>query len=257
MSERGVAITREVSRSIGDCQLTHLNRTLIDVDRARRQHSGYQAALKNAGWQVRTLKEEPDLPDSVFVEDAAVVLDGLIVITRPGAESRRPETNSIRDAVASLLPVASISNAATLDGGDVLVVGNKIFVGLSSRSRATGAAELAELAKPLGYEVITAPVSSCLHLKSAVTAIDPNTLLINPEWVNPTLFEGFQLVEIHPSEADGANCVDLGSTVLYGDSFPRTAERIQAAGFDVTAIPMDELAKAEGAATCCSVLIPS
>ena len=257
MKKRGLAITREVSRSIENCQLTHLERTPIDLERARRQHSGYVSALKEAGWEVHSLPEEPDLPDSVFVEDTAIVLDGLIVITRPGSKSRRPEITSIEGALSSLLPVASISNSALLDGGDVLVVGKKIFVGMSSRSIHSGATELAHLAKPLGYEVETVTVDSCLHLKSAVTAIDRRTLLINPRWVNPELFLGYELVEVHPCEPDGANCVDLGKTVLYGDAFPKTKQRIQFAGFDVNSIPMDELAKAEGAATCCSLLIPN
>ena len=128
---------------------------------------------------------------------------------------------------------------------------------MSSRSIHSGATELAHLAKPLGYEVETVTVDSCLHLKSAVTAIDRRTLLINPRWVNPELFLGYELVEVHPCEPDGANCVDLGKTVLYGDAFPKTKQRIQFAGFDVNSIPMDELAKAEGAATCCSLLIPN
>jgi dimethylargininase len=253
---RGVAITREISRSIGDCQLTHLARHPIDLERARRQHGGYITALKGSGWEVHTLPEEPDLPDSVFVEDTAVVLDGLAVLTHPGSESRRPEVKSIAMALSTLLPVASISSAAILDGGDVLVAGKRIFVGMSSRSNHAGASELAELAKPLGYELEAVTVDSCLHLKSAVTAIDSGTLLINPKWVNPDLFEGFRHVEVHPDEPDGANCVDLGSTVLYGDAYPKTKLRIQAAGFDVSAIAMGELAKAEGAATCCSLLVP-
>ncbi|NQU49101.1 MAG: dimethylargininase [Planctomycetes bacterium] len=253
---RGVAITREVSRSIRDCQLTHLARHPIDLERARRQHIGYITALTESGWEVHNLPEEPELPDSVFVEDTAVVLDGLAVLTHPGSESRRPEVKSIATALSTLLPVASISSSAILDGGDVLVAGRRVFVGMSSRSNHAGAAELAELVKPLGYEVEAVTVTSCLHLKSAVTAIDSDTLLINPKWVSPNLFEGYKHVEVHPDESDGANCVDLGGTVLYGDAYPKTKRRIQAAGFDVTAIAMDELAKAEGAATCCSLLIP-
>jgi dimethylargininase len=257
ITKRGIAITREVSRSIEDCQLTHLARYPIDLSRARRQHSRYLLALEAAGWEVQNLPEEPDLPDSVFVEDTAIVLEGLIVITQPGAVSRRLETESIERAVAAILPVATLPETAFLDGGDVLVVGKKIFVGLSSRSKRTGVSELAKLAQPIGYQVVPVRVSECLHLKSAVTALDPKTLLIHPQWVNPDLFGDYRLVEVHPDEPDGANCVDLGSTILYGDAYPKTMEKIQAAGFEVHAIPMDELAKAEGAATCCSLLIPN
>lgn len=224
--------------------------------RAELQHRAYVAALQNAEWEVIALPEEPELPDSVFVEDTAIVLDGLAIITRPGAAPRRPETKSVREALARLLPVVSISDSAQLDGGDVLVVGKKIFVGLSSRSTRSAAAELADLSKPQGYAVEAVAVEACLHLKSAVTAIDNLTLLINSRWIAPELFGDYNLIEVHPDEPEGANCVDLGSRILHGAAYPKTRQRIEAAGFAVEAIPLDELAKAEGAATCCSLLIP-
>jgi dimethylargininase len=257
MGKQGIAITREVSSSIENCQLTHFERVPISLERAQSQHRVYVKALKEADWEVITLPEEPELPDSVFVEDTAIVLDGLAIITRPGSESRRPETKSIEEALSPILPIASISDSAQLDGGDVLVVGKKIFVGLSSRSMRSGVAELADLSRHLGYEVEAVAVDSCLHLKSAVTCVDSQTLLINPQWVAPDLFREFRLIEVHPSEPEGANCVNLGPRVLYGEAFPETRQRIQAAGFEVDAIPLDELAKAEGAVTCCSLLIPA
>jgi dimethylargininase len=256
LKKQGIAITREISRSIENCELTHLERVPIDLKRARHQHGAYTAALKEAGWEVATLPEEPHLPDSVFVEDTAVILAGLAVITRPGSESRRPETKSIAKALSSMLPVAFISDSAILDGGDVLVVGKKIFVGQSSRSDSAGYSELRNLAKPLGYGVETIPVKSCLHLKSAVTAIDDRTLLLNPKWVNPELFKEYNFVEVHADEPAAANCVNLGEVIICDDTFPKTRQRIQAAGFLVNSISLDELAKAEGAATCCSLLIP-
>lgn len=256
MEKQGIAITRAVSASIGSCQLTHFERVPINFERAQQQHRVYEAALREAGWEVITLPEEPQLPDSVFVEDTAVILPGLAVITRPGAASRRPETKSIEHALSSLLPVAVMSDATQLDGGDVLVVGKKIFVGLSSRSTPTAVAELAELSKPLGYEVEGVAVEACLHLKSAVTALDSHTLLVNPQWIAPGLFSEYKRIEVHRSEPDGANCVNLGARILHGAAYPGTRRRIEAAGFSVDAIPMDELAKAEGAASCCCLLIP-
>jgi len=256
-AKQGTAITREISRSIEDCELTHLERVPINIDRARHQHSRYITALNEAGWEVTTLPEETYLPDSVFVEDTAVILAGLAVITRPGSESRRPETKSITKALSSILPVACISDSATLDGGDVLVVGKKIFVGQSGRSNLAGSSELENLAKPLGYKVETIPVDSCLHLKSAVTAIDDKTLLLNPKWVNPELFTEYNLVEVHAEEPAAANCVNLGKVIICDDAFPKTGQRVRVAGFHVNSIPLDELAKAEGAATCCSLLMPN
>ena len=256
MRKQGIAITREVSRSIANCQLTHLDRIPIDLGRAQRQHHVYEQALRNAGWEVITLPEEPELPDSVFVEDTAIILDGLAVITRPGAESRRPETKSIERALSRLLPVVTMSDAARLDGGDVLVVGKKIFVGLSSRSTQSAVDELARLTRPLAYEVRAVEVEACLHLKSAVTCLDEQTVLIHPQWIAAALFDDYRRIEVHPSEPDGANCVNLGNSILHGTAYPRTRARIEAAGFEVDAIPLDELAKAEGAATCCSLLIP-
>lgn len=238
-----------MSSSIENCQLTHLERVSINFERAQQQHRGYEAALRKAGWEVITLPEEPELPDSVFVEDTAVILPGLAVITRPGAASRRPETKSIEHALSSLLPVAVMSDATQLDGGDVLVVDKKIFVGLSSRSTPTAVAELAELARPLGFEVEGVAVEACLHLKSAVTALDHHTVLINPQWIGPEWFSEYRRIEVHPSEPNGANCVNLGARILHGAAYPETRQRIDAAGFSVDAIPMDELAKAEGAAS--------
>lgn len=255
MGQQRIAITRELSRSIGNCQLTHLDRVPIHLERAQAQHRGYVRALQAADWEVISLPEELELPDSVFVEDTAIVLDGLAIITRPGAASRRPETKAMQKELAKLLPVASISDSAQLDGGDVLVLGKQIFVGMSSRSTHAAVTELAELTRLLGYRVEAVSVEACLHLKSAVTCLDPETVLINPHWVAPEVFGAYRQIEVDPTEPDAANCVDLGSKILHGAAYPRTRQRIEAAGFAVEALPLDELAKAEGAASCCSLLI--
>ncbi len=221
------------------------------------QHSRYIAAIEEAGWSVLNLPEEPHLPDSVFVEDTAIILSELAVMTRPGAETRRPEVNSIRHALANYMPTKDISDSAILDGGDVLVAGKHIFVGLSSRSDANGAAELAAIAKPLGYSLETIAVKACLHLKSAVTSVGDHTLLYNPKWVRADAFEGFSMIPVHPNEPSAGNCVDLDGVLLHGEAFPKTRAVLEDAGFSVAAAPMDELAKAEGAATCCSLLLQS
>ena len=175
-----LAITREVSRSIINCELTHLARTPIDVERARQQHAQYEAALKQLGVAVLSLPEAPDLPDSVFVEDTALVFDEFAVILRPGAESRRPETESIRHVLAPYRRLFEIEAPARVDGGDLLRVGKRVYMGITTRSDSNAAEQLQEILNPFGYALTVVPVTGCLHLKSAVTQVSDDTLLVNP-----------------------------------------------------------------------------
>ncbi len=250
-----LAITREVSRSIIHCELTHLSRTPIDVERARRQHAQYEAALKHLGAAVLSLPEEPDLPDSVFVEDTALVFDEFAVMLRPGAESRRPETAPIRQVLAPYRRLFEIQPPARVDGGDLLRVGRRVYMGITTRSDTNTAEQLQDLLKPFGYDLTLVPVTGCLHLKSAVTQVSEDTLLLNPVWVDKSLFHGVQFIETDASEPYAANAVLLGGAVIYPASFPSTQKRIQDAGVQVVTVEADELAKAEGAVTCCSLLL--
>ena len=249
-----MALTREISPAIQQCELTHLARTPIDIDRARAQHAAYEWALVDAGCTVRRLDTTDPLPDSVFVEDIAVVLDELAIITRPGVQARRSETGAIARWLAKVRPLRYIESPGTLDGGDVLVVGRSMFIGASDRTNAAGAAQLGRLVSPYGYAVEIVPVSGCLHLKSAVTAVSHDTLLINPAWVSADRFAQFALIEIDPREQYGANAVAVGGKVICAAAFPRTCARLQAHGLAVETLDVDELAKAEGAVTCCSLI---
>jgi dimethylargininase len=252
---RRLALVRDVSPEIGRCELSHLARAPIDVARAARQHAAYRSALTAAGCAIEPLPPAPDHPDGVFVEDTAVVLDELAVITRPGAPSRRDETVSVADALRRYRPIERIAQPATLDGGDVLVSGRTLFVGLTARTSSLGVAELARITVSAGYTVRTAPVTGCLHLKSAVTEVGDRTLLINPEWVDPSLFEDYRLIPIDPCEPFGANALRIGGAILYPREFPRTAKRLRDEGFDVRDVEASELAKAEGGVTCCSLVL--
>lgn len=252
---RRFALTRSVSGSFGRCELTHLERTAIDLERARQQHAAYEVCLAELGCEIRRLPEEPDLPDAVFIEDTAVILDEIAIATRPGVPIRRDEVASVARALAFVRPVAAIPAPATLDGGDVLRVGRKIFVGRSDRTNREGFAALKAVASPLGYEVREAPVRGCLHLKSAMTAVAVGVLLINPEWTDPTRFAGFEFIEIDPSEPFAANALLVGESVLYPAAFPRTAERLAKRGIPIRTVDVSELAKAEGAVTCCSLIL--
>ncbi|HET8645046.1 MAG TPA: arginine deiminase-related protein [Vicinamibacteria bacterium] len=251
-----VALTRELSPTIGDCELTHVPRQPIDVERARAQHWAYEAGLRDLGCEVRRVAPAPGLPDAVFVEDAAVVLDEVAVITRPGAASRRAETASVASALAALRRLAHIEEPATLDGGDVLVVGRRVFAGLSSRTNAEGVAQLRALLGPLGLAVEGVPVRGCLHLKSAVTAFGPEALLLNPAWVDGGAFAGLEQVHVDPAEPLAANCLRVGDTVLFPAAFPRTRRLLEERGVAVRTLDVSELARAEGALTCCSLLVP-
>ncbi len=183
-----IAVTRGVSSRFAECELTHLAREPINVGLARSQHAMYADALRSLGVVVEQLPAVEDLPDCVFVEDCAVVLDEVAVIARPGAESRREETAAVAAALAQYRDVLWVEAPGTLDGGDVLVVGRDVYVGRTDRSNQQGSNQLSKLLAPFGYRVIPVPVHGCLHLKSAVSLCRPDCLLINPKWVDRRTF---------------------------------------------------------------------
>ena len=249
-----IAITRQVSPNIGACELTHLTRLAIDVDLARSQHRAYETCLADLGCKVVSLPAEPSLPDSVFVEDTAVVFDELAIITCPGANSRRPETVSVAEALKPHRRLSFIKPPGTIDGGDVLCTGKKVYIGASSRSNRAGFEQMRSLLAPFGYLVQSVKVKGCLHLKSAVTQVAESTLLINRDWVDPSVFGPVHLIDVDPSEPYGANAVLVGETIVYSAAYPRTRRRLEERGIGVEIVDVAELAKAEGAVTCCSLI---
>jgi len=255
MTSAKLAITRQISPRFNECEITHIERISIDLHTARKQHRGYVDALKQLGCEVLELPSEADLPDSVFVEDTAFILPHAAVITRPGADSRKPETESIIQALSPNIKLLYIHEPATLDGGDVLVAGKKIFVGKSTRSNQNAIDQLTELLGKDGYTVTAVQLHDCLHLKSAVTRIDDNTLLINKNWVDTKHFEDFELIEVDSSEPYAANCLPIGDSIIFPTAFPRTDAKLRAHGYKTITVEVDELAKAEGAVTCCSLIL--
>lgn len=249
------AITRRISPRFTECEITHIERTPIDLDTARLQHRTYVDALRILDCKVIELPVEPDLPDSVFVEDTAVILPEVAVITRPGADSRKPETESIARALDSLRRLVHVREPATVDGGDVLVLGKNIYVGLSTRSSRAAIDQLQALLGEYGYSVMGVELHDCLHLKSAVTRVDAETLLVNKNWVDNSHFAGFDLIEVDPSEPYAANCLPIGDSIIFPTAFPKTRARLEARGYKICGVDVSELAKAEGAVTCCSLLI--
>ena len=250
-----VAITREISAALCECELTHLARVPIDVAVARTQHGVYESVLEDAGCRVERLETEGQMPDSVFVEDVAVVFDELALLTRPGAESRRCEMPAIAAALARYRPLQEIQSPATVDGGDVLVAGRRVFVGRSTRTNDDAVSQMRRILARHGYTVTEVVVRGCLHLKSAATSLGGDQLLVNRDWIDPTAFEGFALVDVAPGEPSAANVLRLADRVIVASAFPRTADRIAALGLRVDRIDVSELAKAEGAVTCCSLIV--
>ena len=249
-----IAVTREVSPALGNCELSYVPREPIDVARASAQHRDYQRVLETLGCRLLILPAEPDLPDSVFVEDVAIVLDEVAVLTRPGALSRRAEVASVAEVLRRYRPVLAIEAPGTLDGGDVLRVGRTLYVGESARSNAAGIAQLRELLADHGCTVQGVPTRDCLHLKSAVTQLGDDRLLLQPEWVDRDRFADFHVIEVDPAEPHAANVLRIGDALVMPASFPRTRQRLLDAGFQVMAVDVSELQKAEGAVTCCSLV---
>lgn len=252
------AFTRSVSPAFAACELTHLHRQPIDPDRAAAQHRAYEQALERAGLTVERLPDLPGHSDGVFVEDTAIILGDHAVITRPGASSRRPEADSTAEALAGRFEIHRMTRGS-LDGGDVLAIGHKIYVGQSRRTDCAGIVNLAGIAGRLGYEVIEVPHDKCLHLKTGATFAGQDdagrdVVLLNPDWIDSSVFEDVFLLPSHPDEAFGANSLRAGERLIYPAAYPRTAERLRAIGFDVDEVDIGELEKAEAGLTCMSLI---
>lgn len=249
-----VALTRAVSPTLAECALTHLEREPIAVAVAAAQHAQYERGLAALGCTVRHVPPAPELPDAVFIEDTALVLDECAVITRPGVATRQPETAAVAEILATYRPLHFLTAPGTLDGGDVLRVERNLYVGLSARSNAAGIAQLRELVQPYGYHVIPTPLSGCLHLKSAVTRVGPATLLGNRNWVAPEVFAGMEWLDVAPEEPRAGNALLIGDTVVFPQAYPKTCARLTARGIAVQTVDVSELAKAESGVTCCSLI---
>jgi dimethylargininase len=248
------AITRAVSPAIVNCELSFIPRQPIDLQIARAQHHAYEQLLEKLGARLVSLPAEPDLPDSMFVEDPAIVLDELAVIFPLGTESRRPEAASLAEAVSQFRKLEHVMLPGTLEGGDILRIGRKLFVGVTKRSNAEGIRQLSDILAPYHYQVVAVPITGCLHLKSAVTFLGRDTLIANRVWFDPAPFSGYHWIDIDPAEPHAANALALANTIIFPESFPHTRARIEAAGFHVTPLDISELQKAESGLTCSSLI---
>jgi dimethylargininase len=250
-----IAITRDVSPRFNECEITHIDRTPIDINIAKSQHHGYVQALKELGCAVLELPAEADLPDSVFVEDTAIILPEVALITRPGADSRKPEIESISPVLRPYRELVFIEAPGTVDGGDVLVVGKDIYVGKSTRSNTSAVDQMNKLLGKYGYRAQGVELHDCLHLKTAVTRVDDKTLLINRKWVDVETFEGFDLIDVDESEPFAGNCLPINGSIIFPVEYPKTGAKLEGRGYKLKLVAAEELAKAEGQVTCCSLII--
>src|SRR6266705_529432 len=216
------AITREVSASINNCELSFHPREPIGVAKAIAQHKAYQDCLTELGVRVVSLPVEPELPDAVFVEDPAVVVYEVAVISIMGMPSRRPEARSLADALSRYRPITFLCEPATLDGGDVLRVGRLVFAGLSQRTNREGIAQLRGVLRAFDYEVQPVEVKGCLHLKSECSYIGHDTILINRSWIDAERFRRFQLLDVPDEETAAANALLIKDVVIIPACFTKT-----------------------------------
>ena len=249
-----IAITRAVSASLASCELTWLPREPIDIDKAIAEHHAYERCLADLGARVISLPALDSHPDAVFVEDPAIVLDEVAVITTMGCESRRGERESLAAAIAPFRPLIHMRDPAMLEGGDVMRVGRQLFVGLSARTDAAGVEQLASELASFGYEVLPIELRGCLHLKSACCCIGEGVVLVNRGWVDTAPFAHYRLIDVAESEPGAANALRIGETVVMPDAYPATAGLLRRAGFQVVELEMTELMKAESGVTCSSLV---
>jgi dimethylargininase len=250
-----IALLREVSPTLSACELSFLTRAPIDVERARAQHAHYAAELTALGSSIEWLAPLPENPDAVFVEDTAVVLPEVAVITRPGVASRRSEVQSVAASLAGHRPLKRIVAPGSLEGGDVVRIGRNLYVGVSGRSNAAGIEQLRAALAPFGYRVASVAMRDCLHLKSAVTFIPPDLVLVNRAWVDPNVFDARTVIEVDDGEPFAANTLTVAGVTLMSAGFPRTEQRLRQAGLTTRALDVSELQKAEAALSCMSLML--
>jgi dimethylargininase len=249
-----VAVTRQVASTLAEGDVTWIRREPVDVDRAIVQHGAYESLPRELGAYVISLPPEPTLPDSVFVEDTAVVVDEIAVMTRPAAARRRAEVRSVESVLTSYRAIGRIVEPATLEGGDVLIQGRSVFVGRSTRTNDEGFQQLSAILTPFGYTARQVEVSGCLHLKTGCTYVGNSALLVHPEWIDVRPMAQYELIPVPAGEDFAANTIRLGGAVIVAASFPQTIAMLEDRGFDVRSLDISELQKLEAGLSCCSVI---
>lgn len=248
-------LTRPPGPAITRCELTFMPRHPIDAGAAAAEHRALERALADLGCRVVRLPPLDDQPDAAFVEDVAVVLDEVAIVTRPGSPSRRPETDGMEAVLAPFRPVRTITAPGTLDGGDVLRRGRRLYVGRSGRTNDEGIEQLRAAVAPWNYRVSAVAVEGCLHLKTAACAVAGDVLLVNPAWVDAGALGDGTVLEVDAAEPFAANAIALDGVVLTADGHPRMRRMLESRGIEVRVTPLRELSRAEAGVTCCCLVI--
>lgn len=246
------ALIRRPGPRLADGLVTHIERSPLDLDLARQQWEEYANCLRAAGWETIEVPPADDCPDAVFIEDAVVMFGDLAVLTNPGAPERKPEVEGVAGLVRELgIETARISGEGTLDGGDVLKVGQTAYVGLTTRTNGQGIQQLADAVRERGFQVQAVPCERALHLKTAITALPDGTVIGWDPVVDDQ--DAFPAYEGMPEEG-GAHVVIIGQDhLLMAESAPRTAELLRSRGYQVSTVDISEFEKLEGCVTCLSV----
>lgn len=252
--KREIALTHLPSPNMDAAIRTFAEHERIDLDVVRAQHAVYRETLAKAGAEVVVLDVNLEHPDCVFIEDTAIVLDEIAILTPMGAPSRAKEPAGIEAALRRYRDVVRIESPATIEGGDVVVAGKQILVGQTDRTNARGIEELARVTKAHGYDVRAVPVHGCLHLKTACTALPDGALVANTAWLDVEALRTFEIVPVAEGEPHAANVVVVGARGITGTGHPRTAEAIRKHCLGLDVIDLTELAKADGCGTCLSLL---
>lgn len=250
-----VALVREVTDSFSRCVTRRRPVPPLDPDLARRQHAAYRAALEDGGFSIRTVAGDEAHPDGCFIEDAAVVVGTIALVTNAGHPSRRGEAGPVAASLADIVETAHMGEG-TLDGGDVLQVGTTVFVGVGGRTDALGASRLAEVCRRTGRYMTVVPAGAALHLKSGVTALDEQTVLWHPAIGHRDAFAGVRVVEAPGDDPEAANVVRLADgRVLCAANHPATSDLVASLGYGVVTCDVSEFGRADGGLTCLSIRI--
>lgn len=228
-----------------------------DAEKAREQHRSYVAALEDCGVEVTVLEADDRYPDSVFVEDTAIVSDRCAIVTNPGAVQRKGEVQEVEATLANLYgDVERITDLGTVDGGDVLQVGDRFFVGLSKRTNRQGAEQLAAILQGYGFGVCFVELRRFLHLKTGIAHLGGDDLVVAGELVEKDEFRGFDKIVVPPEEEYGANCIRINDRVLVAAGYEAARRGISERGYEVTELEMSEFQKLDGGLSCLSLRLP-
>jgi dimethylargininase len=252
--KRKIALTRGISAGIDRCEVSFIDRVAIDLQKMKQQHRAYEEMLRSMGYEVIQIPADDSCPDCCFIEDTALLLDEIAVITYPGSVARRGEVPGVVPTIEKYRKTLRIEPPATLEGGDVLRIGRNLYVGLTQRTNPEGVDALRTLVAPYGYKVTAVPTPGALHMKSVCTAADDRTIVADPRRVDVSPLRDYDMIEIAPEEWMGGDLLPINGTLWMIEGFPKLKSALEARGFNVRTLNMSEFLKAEAGLTCLSLL---